>query len=278
MGRMADSADLNVVVAALSEETRFATRDEIARLPRYLEPGERLGVLARASSHGDEGLVVATDRRLLFLNTMTGSYFTKHTTLASFAYDDVERVEFDADAIAITPVMKPATAMQQVWRRLVQIDEWLDDSVTRTSRWRGLTVQSVPAQEAAALYDFLAGAGRPLEGRVLDRTDVRTRATLAAEHPPVEPERWSVALIVAGATLGMASLLAFFAAAARFDLCEKQPGWFLAVVIGPLVAAVLVAIGSWGTRSVAVQKHGRWAWLPVGAACLLIWVGLPASC
>lgn len=276
---MADSADLDAAVAALSEESRFAARGEIARLQNYLEPGERVGVLAGASSHGDEGLLVATDRRLLFLNTMTGSYFTKHTTHASFAYEDVGRLEFDADAIAITPrITTPATAMQQVWRGLVQINEWLDNSVTRTSRWRGLTVRSVPPQEAAALYDYLAAPGRPLEGRVLDRADVKTRAALAAERPPVEPERWSVALVIAGATLALASLLAFFIAASRFDLCEKQPGWLWTVVAGPLLSAALVAVGYWGTRSVAVRKHGRWAWLPVGAAVLFIWIGLPASC
>jgi hypothetical protein len=275
---MADHADLNVAVAALSEETRFAARGEIARLPRYLEPGERVGVLAGASSHGDEGLLVATERRLLFLNTITGSYFTKHTTHTSFAYEDLERLEFDADAIAITPVVKPATAMQQVWRRLVQINEWLDDSVTRTSRWRGLEVQSVPPLEAAALYDYLAGPGRPLEGRVLDRAGVKEGAARAAELPPAKSERWSVASIVGGATVAIASLLAFFIAGSRFDLCEEQPGWFLGVVVGPLLAAVLVAIGSWGTRSVAVRRHGRWAWLPVGAACVFIWIGLPAAC
>jgi hypothetical protein len=238
-----------------------------------------VGVLAGASSHGDEGLLVATDRRLLFLNTITGSYFTKHTTHASFAYEDVERLEFAGDAIAIIPrISRPASAMQQVWRRLVEINEWLDDSVTRSSRWRGFTARSVPPQEAAALYDYLAAPGGPLEGRVLDRADIKTQAALATQRSPGEPERWSVALVVAGATVALTSLLAFFVAASRFDLCEKQPGWLLAVVAGPLVSAVLVAIGLWGTGSVAVRKHGRWAWLPVGAAVLFIWIGLPASC
>lgn len=273
-----DATDLNAAVATLSEETRFAARGEIARLPRYLEPGEQVGVLAGASWQADEGLLVATDRRLLFLETMTGSYFTKHTTYASYAYDDLERLEFDGDTIAITRIREPATALQQIWRRLVEINEWLGDSVTRTSRWRGLTVRSVPPQEAALLYDYLAGPGRPLEGRVLDPADVKERAALAAERPAVEPERWCVALIVSGATFAVASLSAFFIAAARFDLCEVQPGWFLAVVIGPLLAAVLVAIGSWGTHSVAVRRHARWAWVPVGAACVFVWIGLPAAC
>ncbi len=275
---MADSADLDAAVAALSEESRFAARWEIARLQRYLEPGERVGVLARASSHGDEGLLVATHRRLIFLNTMTGSYFTKHTTHGSFAYEDLGRLEFDADAITITPrTTRRPTAMQQVWRGLVQINEWLSNSVTRTARWRGLTVRSVPPEEAAALYDYLAAPGRPLEGRVLDRANVKTRAALAAELAPVEPAWWSLALIIAGAALALASLLTFCIAASSFDLCEKQPGWLVAVVAGPLLSAVLVAVGYWGTRSVAVHKHGRWAWLPVGAAALFIWIGLPAS-
>jgi hypothetical protein len=279
MPAMADSADLDAAVAALSEESRFSARGEIARLPRYLEPGERVGVLAGASWYGDEGLLVATDRRLLFLNTMTGSYFSKHTTHPSFAYEDVERLEIDADGIAITPrVTAPATAMQQAWRWLVQINEWTDSSVTRSARWRGLKLGSVPPQEAAAFYDYLAAPGRPLEGRVFDRADVQTQARLATERPPAEAERWSVALIVSGTTVALASLLALFIAASTYDLCEKQPDWLLAVLAGPLLAAVLVAGGVWGTRSVAVRKQGRWAWLPVGAAAVIIWIGLPASC
>jgi hypothetical protein len=169
-------------------------------------------------------------------------------------------------------------AIQEVWRRLVQVNEWLSNSVTRTACWRGLKVHSVPPQEAAALYDYLGAPGRPLEGRVFDSADVKTRAALAAELAQVGPEPWSVALIIAGAALALASLLAFFIAASTFDLCEKQPGWLWAVLVGPLLSAVLVAVGVWGTRSVAVRKHGRWAWLPVGAAVLFIWIGLPASC
>jgi Bacterial PH domain len=266
-------------VAALCEESRFAARWELERLPRYLEPGERVGVLARASSDGDEGLLVATDRRLLFLNTITGSYFIRHTTKVVFAYEEVERVELKADAIVITPreTGRP-TAMQQAWRTLVQINEWLSDSSPRTARWRGLEVGSVPVQEAAALHEYLAAPGSPLEGRILDPTGVETRAALAGEPAPTAPERWSVACIVAGAAIALGSLLAFFVAAASFDLCEEQPGWFLPVVAGPLVAAVLVVVGHWGTSSLTVRKQGRWAWLPVGAAAVFIWIGLPAAC
>jgi hypothetical protein len=271
--------DLDAAVAALSEETRFAARGEIARLDGYLEPGEQVGVLAGGSWSGDDGLLVATDKRLLFLNTMTGSYFTKHTTHASFAYEDVERIEFDGNAIAVTPrATTSPNAIQQLWRRLVQINEWLDDSTTRTSRWRGVRITSVPAQEAAALYDYVAAPGGPLAGRVLDRGDVKASAALAAEHRPAEPERWTVAVIATGTAIALAALVAFLIAASTYDLCQRQPNWLWAVLAGPVVAAVLVAAGSWGTRSVALRKNGRWAWVPVGAAAVLIWIGLPASC
>ena len=43
----------------------------------------------------------------------------------------------------------------------------------------------------------------------MNRADVRTRGALADERPSVAPERWSVSLIVAGATLAVASLVAF---------------------------------------------------------------------
>lgn len=160
----------------------------------------------------------------------------------------------------------------------MQINGWLSNSVTRTARWQGLKVGSVPPQEAAALYEYLGAPGAPLEGRVVDHADLKTRAALADELAPARAEPWSMALVIAGAALALASLVAFFIAASSFDLCEKQPGWLLAVVAAPLLAAVLVATGTWGTRSVAVRKQGRWAWLPVGAAILFIWIGLPASC
>jgi hypothetical protein len=297
-------------------------------LPTHLERGEQIGALARADSKNETGLFVATDRRLFFLNTESGSYFIKHTGLVAFAYDDVERLAFETDGVVVTPRGATPTASRgrattrivfgavvgaavgelvpgsvagavsfllgavvggavvvaaQVWTRKQPsaVPEWIARLSGLAPR-RSLELKAVPPLEAGALYDYLGGRGGPLEDRILDLADVKTQAVVAAAEPPSgtgQPERWTMALIVLGAALAVASIVAFFAAASVLDLCKGGAQWLWgALLLGPPLSAVVVAVGYWGTRSAAVRNRSWWAWLPVAAAFIFVWLGSTAAC
>jgi hypothetical protein len=137
---------------------------------------------------------------------------------------------------------------------------------------------AIPPQEAGALYEFLAAQGGPLEDRILDPGDVRTRAAIAAAEfrATGQPERWAVASIRYGAVVAVAAVVAFFAASAAD--CEERPWWLYAILLGPVLATVLVAVGYWGTHSAEVRNRARWVWAVIAVSFFLTWIVLPAWC
>jgi hypothetical protein len=317
--------EIEAAVARLSPQSQLDARWEIARLPNHLEAGERVRALARADSKNETGLLVATDKRLFFLNTEAGSYGIKQTNLIPFAYDDVGQVAFDGDGVVITPrhvaltsgrrralmsigfgavvgagvaqllplsdtggfLVGATTGAAAVIAAQLQIRRsplagpgwiaWLSGLTLQQT----LTLKAVPPPEAAALFEYVGNRGGPLEDRVVDLADVRTRAAVASgasSGPSGQPERWAVALLGLGAALALVSIVAFLAVASIVDLCESS-GWLWgALLLLPPLSAVLVAIGYWGTRSATVRNRGGWAWVPVGAAFIFVWLGSTGAC
>jgi hypothetical protein len=286
-----------------------------------------VGALARADAKNETGLLVATDKRLFFLNTESGSYFIKHTDVVEFHYDDVEQMTFDIDGVLITrrdaastggrrtaltrvafgglvgggiASLVPASvsgtflflfgalvggaavaAAQRVTRnRRDAVPGWIRDLSGNDSQGT-FRLDTIPPREAGAVYDYLGSTGGPLEGRITDLSDVRTRAAMAAADETGktgEPERWAVASIALGAAVASASVLAFLVGASAADYCEAQPWWLFAILAGPLLGSVLVAVGFWGTRSPRLRNRAGWVWALIAASFFLTWIALPASC
>jgi hypothetical protein len=144
-----------------------------------------------------------------------------------------------------------------------------------------LELTAIPAQEAGALYEYVGARGGPIEGRILDPADVKTRAAIAAaeeSRATGQPERWAVASLGVGAVVAVAAVVTFFASASSTDYCEEQPWWLYAILLGPPLATLLVAVGFWGTRSPELRNRAAWVWVLIAASFFLTWIALPASC
>jgi hypothetical protein len=90
-----ESVVAQAVDAKLDAGTRWLLRREIDKLPRLLPRGEEIVHMAQGRHEGGTGLIVVTDRRLMFVEQGIG-----HSRVEDFPYVDISSVQADVSVVS----------------------------------------------------------------------------------------------------------------------------------------------------------------------------------
>ena len=85
--------EVKAQVKALGGNTGFGAPEEIKDLPKLLQSDERIIGFIHGKVKGSLGVAVATERRLIFINTRAG--LLRKVSSEDFSYDKITSVRHD---------------------------------------------------------------------------------------------------------------------------------------------------------------------------------------
>jgi hypothetical protein len=85
----------HAVATKLDAGTKWLLRREIAKLPGLLPEGEEIVDMAQGRHEGATGLIVVTDRRLMFVELGAA-----HRRVEDYPYAEVDSIQADVDVVS----------------------------------------------------------------------------------------------------------------------------------------------------------------------------------